>query len=166
MGGKGSGGARTRSGPAPSDESLRQGRAVGEWYFLPATGRDGATPTWPFASEPANDHEQDLWVALWTRPQAVRWEVYEQHREVAQYVRVSIAAETPAGAAKLAPLVQRLADSLGLTTAGLRANRWKITPVRPVEDDQDEPDDTPPPSTPPPSGSQRTSARDRFRSVS
>lgn len=118
------GGARTRSGPAPDPTALRRERDAGEWTILPAEGRDGATPDWPF--EDQSVREVVLWERLWRMPQALMWERYGQELEVGLYVRRLAEAEKPDSAVVLSTLVRQMADSLGLTTPGMRGNRWRI----------------------------------------
>jgi hypothetical protein len=150
------GGARTRSGPAPDPTALRRERDAGEWTILPAEGRQGATPDWPLTEQ--TDREDDLWVRLWEMPQALMWERYGQEFEVALYVRRLAEAEARESSVALSTLVRQLGDSLGLSTPGMRANRWRID--RPSE--QDETPSVPgavPDISP-------TSARARLRAVS
>lgn len=118
------GGARTRSGPAPDPTALRRERDAGEWTILPAEGRQGATPPWPLTSQ--TDREGDLWDDLWCKPQALMWERYGQDVEAALYVRRLVEAEAPGSPVVLSTLVRQLSDSLGLSTPGMRANRWRI----------------------------------------
>lgn len=120
------GGARSRSGPAPDPNALRRERDAGEWTILPAGGREGDAPEWPL-SEPAA-RECELWETLWAKPQALMWERYGQELEVALYVRRLAEAEAPESRVNLSTLVRQMADSLGLTTPGMRANRWRIAP--------------------------------------
>lgn len=119
-----SGGARSRSGPAPDPNALRRDRDAGEWTVLPAEGRPGATPDWPL--EEQTIRESALWEALWGKPQALMWERYGQEYEVALYVRRLAEAEQPESSVNLSTLVRQMADSLGLTTPGMRSNRWRI----------------------------------------
>jgi hypothetical protein len=86
-----SGGARSRSGPAPDPNALRRERDAGEWSILPAEGRQGATPEWPM--EEQTIRESVLWEKLWRKPQALMWERYGQEYEVALYVRRACEAE-------------------------------------------------------------------------
>lgn len=127
------GGARSRSGPAPDPNALRRDRDAGEWTVLPADGRLGATPAWPLTEESVR--EAELWADLWRKPQAIMWERFGQDVEVALYVRRLTEAELMDSRVNLSTLVRQMADSLGLTTPGMRANRWRITadePVRPA----------------------------------
>jgi len=144
------GGARTRSGPSPDPHALRRERDEGEWKVLPATGRPGAPPPWPLGGK-QTARERTLWSQLWALPQAVMWERQSQSLEVALYARRLSEAETPGSAVSLSTLVRQMADSLGLTTPGLRANRWRI----------DSPADEPASSGPAP----RRQARERFKVV-
>lgn len=150
------GGARTRSGPAPDPTALRRERDAGEWTILPAEGREGATPDWPF--EEQGVREAVLWERLWRMPQALMWERYGQELEVALYVRRLAEAEKPDSAVVLSTLVRQMADSLGLTTPGMRSNRWRVD--RPSESDEEPTGST---STTPTIAP--TSARARLRAV-
>lgn len=151
-----SGGARARSGPAPDPNALRRERDVGEWTTLPAEGREGATPDWPLTE--LTEREMELWERLWQRPQALMWERYGQEIEVALYVRRLSEAEALESRVNLSTLVRQMADSLGLTTPGLRANRWKIARDE-VADRRDERE------VPPTVPKGRRGARDRFKVV-
>jgi hypothetical protein len=119
-----SGGARARSGPAPDPTALRRDRDAGEWTILPAEGRQGAMPEWPLPEQTIR--EADLWDALWRKPQAIMWERYGQEFEVALYVRRFSEAELMDSRVNLSTLIRQMADSLGLTTPGMRANRWRV----------------------------------------
>jgi hypothetical protein len=54
------------------------------------------------------------------------WERYGQDVEAALYVRRLVEAEAPGSPVVLSTLVRQLSDSLGLSTPGMRANRWRI----------------------------------------
>jgi hypothetical protein len=110
-------------------------------------------PDWPF--EEQSVREAVLWERLWRMPQALMWERYGQELEVALYVRRLAEAEKPDSAVVLSTLVRQMADSLGLTTPGLRGNRWRISAEEPVQ--------------PRPTGRQRaarSSSRSRLKVVS
>lgn len=141
------GGARTRSGPPPDPNALS--RDSSDWIVLPATGRVGPPPEWPLPD--ADLREAELWARLWAKPQAVVWEAQGQDFEVALYVRRFAEAEQRRAAVILGTLVRQMADSLGLTTPGMRCNRWRIG----------EPEQAAPARSKP----ARTSARDRFKVV-
>lgn len=87
-------------------------------------GRMPAAPAWPLSS--ASKRERELWNRLWKLPQAVMWERLQQDLEVALYVRRLVEAESRQSPVNLSTLVRQMADSLGLTTPGLRSNRWRI----------------------------------------
>lgn len=118
------GGARSRSGPPPDPNALARVRDEGEWSVLPATGRPGDPPAWPLIEQSAR--EATFWADLWKLPQAVMWERQHLEHQVALYVRRLIEAEQPGSVAALSTLCRQLQDGLGLSTPGLRANRWKI----------------------------------------
>lgn len=145
------GGARARSGPAPDPNALRRDRPsdAAEWIVLPAEGRKGPAPEWPL-TEPA-ERELDLWARLWAKPQAVAWEHLGLHHEVALYVRRLGEAEERNSSVNLSTLVRQLGDSLGITTPGMRANRWRI--ADPASGEVKRP------------AARRTAARDRFKVV-
>ena len=129
-----SGGARVKSGPPPDPNALRRERVAdrSEWVTLPAEGRVGPTPPWPM-SRPTQ-RESAMWERLWTLPQAVMWEKLNRADEVAMYVRRYMVAEKREATAASFTAVRQSADSLGLTTPGMRANRWKIgTPAKEAE---------------------------------
>lgn len=129
-----SGGSRARSGPPPDPNALRRERDNGEWIDLPPEGRDGPLPAWPLGD--ITDRESQHWAREWRRPQAVMWERNGQELEVALFIRALIAAEGGdyvddegfpiQGTAADRNVVQRKMTDLGLTVAGLRANRWRI----------------------------------------
>lgn len=125
------GGARARSGPSPDPEALRRDRPDdGEWTVLPASGREGAAPKWPLTK--ATALETTMWRQHWKLPQAIMWERLHQHRLVALYVRRAIEAEARNSPVNLSTFVRQMADSLGLTTPGIRANRWRIGSAEPA----------------------------------
>lgn len=118
------GGARTQSGPAPDPDALRRDRESGEWTVLPAQGRPGDPPDWPLTD--VQPREWDIWRILWSKPQGCIWETRGMHLEVALFARRLAEAEQPGASTSLGTLVQRMMDSLGLTTPGMRNNRWRI----------------------------------------
>lgn len=126
----GSGGARARSGPAPDPTALRRERDAGEWVALPAAGRPGRAPGWPLLEQTCR--EADLWKLLWKKPQAIMWSRLGLEFEVGLYVRRLAEAERAESRVNLSTLVRQMSDSLGLTTPGLRANRWKIEAAKPA----------------------------------
>lgn len=129
-----SGGARTRSGPPPDPNAVRRrGEADGDWLRLPAAGREGPAPKWPLTRQTAR--EKVLWAEMWAKPQAVEWERQAQFLEVAMLVRRIVEAEKPGAPVSVGTLVRQMSDSLGLTTPGLRCNRWLIVAEAQVEEE-------------------------------
>jgi hypothetical protein len=117
-------GGHARSGPAPDPNALRRDRDQGEWTVLPAEGRKGRPPEWPL-TEPS-ERELELWRKMWTKPQALMWSRLGQQFEVALLVRNLAQVEQPDSPVNLGTLVRQQMDSLGMTTPGLRSNRWRI----------------------------------------
>lgn len=121
-----SGGARSRSGPPPDPNALRRDRKDdGDWLTLPAGGRDGDAPAWPLTG--GTERELELWTILWAKPQAHAWARLSLEFEVGMLVRRMAEAETPGSHTSTGTLVRQMMDSLGLTTPGLRSNRWKLS---------------------------------------
>lgn len=118
------GGARSNSGPPPDPNSRRQqtkAQASG-WLELPAGGREGDPPPWPFSK--AYTGEAEAWADLWSKPQAVAWEsTGTDVRVVAMYVRRSVEAEEDP---KSSTEARQLAAALGLDPASMLRNRWRI----------------------------------------
>jgi hypothetical protein len=117
-------GGHARSGIPPDPNALRRDRDKAEWRHLPASGREGPAPKWPLTRP--TPREKALWAEEWARPQAIVWDENGQHREVALYVRAFAVAEEAGASVSARLLVMRQLDALGLTTSGLRANRWII----------------------------------------
>lgn len=139
-----SGGARARSGPPPDPNALRRERPSdsAEWLHLPHAGRAGDPPAWPLrnatgdTADDANikswhDRELERWAIEWRKPQAIAWERFALADEVALYVRLFVECEIPGTKADVRTLLRRYQESLGLTVAGQRANRWVIDPPLP-----------------------------------
>lgn len=118
------GGARVRSSVPPDPNALQRDRDAGEWVTLPAEGRLGDPPAWPLPKPTAR--ERRLWAEHWCLPQAVQWERLGQQHLVGIYVRRLVEAEERGSPVAVSTLVRQLADSLGLTTPGMRSNRWRI----------------------------------------
>lgn len=127
------GGARVRSGPPPDPQALRRERDSGTWVTLPAAGRLGETPEWPLTR--ARQRELVIWEGLWSKPQAVEWERLGQEQEVALYVRCLIDAEKTGATAAARTIARQFADSIGLTSAGLARNKWRIVSTAPVQNE-------------------------------
>jgi len=133
MGGKGSGGARTRSGPPRDPNAIRHGRDGRAGIIqLPVTGREGETPPWPLGR--AVKFERETWEREWRRPQAIMWERLGWEVQVALYVRNLRQATTGKGGATATSNVLRQMDMLGLSDDGLRRKGWEIVAAAPTTD--------------------------------
>lgn len=121
-----SGGSRNRSGPRPDPNSATSERRGLTFKLLPREGFTGRIPAFPLP-EPSS-RERALWKLLWRMPQAAMWNA-ESWRiyTVGQYTRWAVRAEDPAAAAAILGGVQRLADQIGLTPAGLKENGWRLS---------------------------------------
>lgn len=146
-------GGHARSGPSPDPNALRRDRASdkAEWVDLPAEGRKGDPPAWPFPDQSRD--ELEMWEREWRRPQAVAWERNGQELEVALFVRALVVSEGPKASAADRNVVQRKMTDLGLTVPGLRANRWRIV------------DEAAKPAVRSSKGRQQASVRDRLKVV-
>lgn len=80
----------------------------------------------------STDAEVALWEQLWQTPQAVMWREAHAEREVAQYVRWSIRAES--GDLKAAGEARQRSDRLGLNPLALLRLRAEIERVDEAED--------------------------------
>lgn len=118
-------GGHARSGPAPdpnSARSERRGRGDG-WTELPA--KPGVrVPKFPLDGKTPG--ENTLWLALWKKPQAAMWARLGLTYQVAHYCRIFLQATEPGAPASLTTAVLRQEDTLGLSTVGLAALRWRI----------------------------------------
>jgi hypothetical protein len=74
--------------------------------------------------EASAEQEKILWESLWSTPQAVAWERLRWTREVALYVRWSVAAEL--GDMDAAKEARQWSDRLGLNSLALLRLRWEI----------------------------------------
>lgn len=127
-----SGGARSRSGPAPDPNALQRERDGNDWLILSPSGRSGRAPVWPLPTS-ASPVELAMWRKLWKSPQALEWERQQMFIEVALYVRRMVEAEQHDTPTALSTLVRQMGDSLGLTMIGMRANRWRVEHVESEE---------------------------------
>lgn len=119
-------------GPPPKapDKRIRRNLAR-ELTQLPAR-RVGKTPKWPL-SRRATPLEAELWVDVWTRPVAVKWEREGCEREVAQYVIWKALAENgDLNASKEARMLsdRLLLNPMALFRAGLTVAVDEVTPKR------------------------------------
>lgn len=150
------GGARSRSGPAPSANALRRDRSDDrEWLVLPAGKRGKRSPKNPLP-EPDElfvDREKELWNELWKKPQAFAWDFYGMEYQVAIYCRRAVESEVSGSSPGLSQLVKQLGEQLGLTPQAMNALRWKL---------EAEPESTAPATEATPT---RASVKDRLKVV-
>lgn len=136
-----SGGARPRSGPPPDPQALRRDRptqTAAGLVSLPFEGRQGPAPTWPLRDFTVR--EEELWLDLWRRPQAVMWEKLGQDYEVAFFVRKLSEAEVPKASVELRKSIRADFDSLGLSVVGMKRNGWQLTEPATEDSGSDTPD--------------------------
>jgi len=117
-------------GPPPKPASQRRHRVPppANTLKLPRAGRKGKPPAFP--SGELSDYDAKVWADLWRTPMAVAWELDNNLRTVARYLRVMRAAEDALdggeiNAAALAE-VRQLEDRLGLTPMARLRLRWEI----------------------------------------
>lgn len=122
-----SGGARTRSGPAPDPNALARERDAKDWLRLPAVRVDAPAPEWPLPD--STERELDLWARLWRLPQSVLWRRNAQDLEVAVHARTQAEAEERGASSAQRTLLRQQADALLLTIPAMRAARVEIVPV-------------------------------------
>lgn len=137
------GGARNRSGPRPDPLSGNSERRGYTLQALPASGFDGDPPGNPIPD--AGERESALWEWIWTTPQACAW-IHEPWRwhTIALWCRQAALCEIPGIAAADKTVLQRIADQIGMTPAGLKENGWRIAPsgsTPAVSSSADTPDD-------------------------
>lgn len=146
-----SGGARTRSGPQPTEASARSDRRGYSLQALPSAGYRGRVPKWPLpdrvvyrweseegrrfqvcnddATELVAEREKTLWHWAWRTPQACAWSMPSEAWRlytIALYVRTFVLCESSEATAADKASLHRFADQIGMTTAGLAQMGWKI----------------------------------------
>lgn len=122
-----SGGARSRSGPAPDPNALRRARKddQGSWTLLPAEGRTSPVPRWPAPTQ--TDREAELWEEMWATPQALIWERDGLKHYVAMFVRLLAEAEVEKASAENRKTVRMMYGDLYLTSDSMARARIRIT---------------------------------------
>ncbi|HEY4751644.1 MAG TPA: hypothetical protein VIH37_00055 [Candidatus Limnocylindrales bacterium] len=121
------GGARIKSGPPPDPTSERSERRGYRLDRLPAAGYDGPVPDFPLPG--ASERELEVWQREWRTPQACAWSMPTEHwrwPKIAWWVRLTVRCEAPDAPATLVAPLLRIADDIGMTTAGLAAMGWTI----------------------------------------
>lgn len=148
-----SGGARSRSGPAPDPNSGASDRRGLTFTQLPTDGYDGPVPDYP---APIVGSAFKWWEWAWSTPQAALWATPQWSwvvPAVADWCRIKALLEAPDAPASLwAALRQREGDILLSNDALLRAGyRVAVNELSEKRSESAEP--------------KRTSARDRLRAV-
>jgi hypothetical protein len=126
MGGKGSGGARPNSGPAPDPLALNRQRDGKEWTHLPSAGRLAPAPEWPDDVPEPSPAELLRWRTLWAMPQALVWEADRVSDQVALYVRVYVEAMQPGALGGTRTLAKQLQNELLLTVPSMLSARYVV----------------------------------------
>lgn len=123
------------AGPMPKDPSQRRRRnATPGFELLPAEGRQGPAPAWPFGKPTAD--QKAKWDELWHLPQAIKWEQMHSEDSVALYVIALFAyLEDPSStqAPKRLGEVRQLDAKLGISPKAMLNIRWTIAPKDSIE---------------------------------
>lgn len=113
--------------PKPADQRRRRNAPMANTLKLPRAGRQGKPPVFPGE---LSEHDAVVWADLWRTPMAVAWELDNNVRTVARYLRVMRAAEESLASgdpsAALLSEVRQLEDRLGLTPMARLRLRWEI----------------------------------------
>ncbi len=102
-----------------------------DWITLPAQGRSGSAPEWPLHD--CLQVESDLWVRLWSTPQALMWDIHRLEFAVALYVRTYFEASEPKSSAGMRTAALRMEGELGLSMPGMKSLGWQIEEVDSVQ---------------------------------
>lgn len=130
-----SGGYRGNAGRPLDSNSFNAAKGKHDDLWLTLSEPSGVVPEWPLTD--ASDRELSLWEKLWKRMQASQWETLGLDIEVALYTRYLVEAEEPGAKSATRTLVKQYQELLGLSTAGLKMQRWVIpTSVSPVQSGQ------------------------------
>jgi len=113
------------AGLLPKDPSQRRRRnATNGFERLPAEGRQGPTPRWPFKNPTAEQRAK--WAELWKLPQAVKWEQMHAEDTVALYVIALLVYLDDPTETKLLGEVRQLDAKLGVSPKAMLNIRWTI----------------------------------------
>lgn len=107
--------------PKPAAERRRRNAPMANTVKLPAEGRSGPAPAWPFASD-----EPSQWADLWATPQAVAWDRLGWIRVVARYALMLDSVESENPSVPMLAEVRQLEDRLGLTPMSMLRLRWEV----------------------------------------
>lgn len=113
--------------PKPADQRRRRNAPLANTLRLPRSGRQGAPPAFPGQ---LNAYDAQVWAGLWATPMAIAWELDNNVRVVARYLRLMRAAEDALAEGDIAAAalaeVRQLEDRLGLTPVARLRLRWEI----------------------------------------
>jgi hypothetical protein len=98
-----------------------------DWVTLPAEGRADETPAWPL--ELVTKVELEFWGSLWSKPQALMWEINGLQHSVAMYVRTFLEASEPGAVNGMKAVAIRMEAELGLSYLGMKTLGWQIAEV-------------------------------------
>ena len=121
-----SGGARSRSGPAPDPNALRREFDRREWTRLPKTGCTLDVPEWPSEHGEPSMRELALWQRLWKTPQAIVWHNDGAGDMVVVYIRALLQATKQNAGPGILASFRQYGEQLLLTPPSLRAQRYYI----------------------------------------
>lgn len=124
-----SGGYRGNAGRPLDPNSFNAAKGKHDDLWITLTEPSGVIPDWPLTDW--SSREESLWGKLWLRPQASQWEALGLDIEVALYVRYLVEAEEPDAKSATRTLVKQYQELLGLSTAGLKMQRWIISSEAP-----------------------------------
>ena len=124
-----SGGYRGNAGRPLDPNSFNAAKGKHDDLWITLTEPSGVIPEWPLTDW--SPREESLWGKLWLRPQASQWEALGLDIEVALYVRYLVEAEEPDAKSATRTLVKQYQELLGLSTAGLKMQRWIISSEAP-----------------------------------
>lgn len=116
-------------GPPPNPNARRRNSGSG-FTTLPAAGRPGPPPEWPFRTDrrPFRGRRRALWHELWATPMAMLWDRHRWPVPVARYVEMVLEyEEDPKGASSTLLSELRQAEQLlAMTQVGLLKARAAI----------------------------------------
>lgn len=112
-------------GPLPKDPSQRRRRnATPGFEKLPAEGRQGPAPKWPFGRPTAA--QKNKWEELWQLPQAIKWEQLHSEDTVALYVITLLQYLDDPSETKLLAEIRQFDAKLGVSPKAMLNIRWTI----------------------------------------
>lgn len=120
-------GGHSRSGPPPVEGSRDSDRKGFSLTALPFAGYAGEAPELVEFMPSATARHQTIWAQLWTTPQACAWSLEAWRWPIAaDLVKWMVRSDDSDAPAAMATTVRQLRDDLGLSSAGLRQNGWKV----------------------------------------